>query len=333
MSYYIYQLKFLSPVHFGEAHNGGGLEKSSFTFSSDSIFSAICSELAYQGEEILLDKFIKMAQNNELLFSDLFPYQIEDKQQTRFYLPRPEIDTSTNIPVDDIESAKIMLSWENIIKDTPYIRVKDMAKYCASLNHKKPFLGEDRLIMGRSEVLEKVNCRNEISVPYYLKVYSFNENTGLYGIINIDEKNTNITVDDVQKILELLGYSGIGGERSSGYGRFELLDDIFALDDVDYYEDIVALNAMLKRENAPCKMNISVVCPLESEIEYVKKGWYKLVKRSGFTENIKRKDIFMLASGSCFNVRLKGNIVDISDKKHEHPIYRYGKGMYVGLRL
>lgn len=84
-------------------------------------------------------------------------------------------------------------------------------------------------------------------------------------------------------------------------------------------------------------MNISVLLPNKDDISIVKKGQYKLCKRSGFlspdgTPAQKKNDVYMIASGSCFPIRMQGEIATLSDATN-HPVWRYGKGLYVGLMV
>ena len=187
-----------------------------------------------------------------------------------------------------------------------------------------------------NSVTTKVNCRNGVSMPYFISSQTFKEGNGLYGIIELnvsDVKEKEEILNQIQNFIELLGYSGIGGKKSSGYGKFELLDDILDVAEADFYEDIAELNKMLTAEKAPMYMSVSVLHPFESELSDVKKGWYSIKKRSGFSDNIKRNDIYMIEAGSCFAKKIAGNIIDVSDKKINHPVYKYGTGLYVGLGI
>ena len=91
MSYFLYQLSFDGPVHFGDTSLGGGLEQAGWTYTSDTLFSSVCTELAGQGEYKLLDDFISMALEGKILLSDLFPYQLADGDEPQLFLPVPFI--------------------------------------------------------------------------------------------------------------------------------------------------------------------------------------------------------------------------------------------------
>jgi CRISPR-associated protein Csm4 len=63
------------------------------------------------------------------------------------------------------------------------------------------------------------------------------------------------------------------------------------------------------------------------------------LKRSGFVQSDstssaqKRNSVYMLASGSCFEKRVQGQMVKLNVTSVAHPIYRYGYGLYAGLFL
>lgn len=336
MSYYIYQLKFLSPVHFGDAHNGGSLEKTSIEFFADSMFSAICNEMVSAQSYDILENFINLAKNGNLKLSDLFPYQLSDKGNTTFYLPRPKIDFNTSIEAEDLKKTRNRLINEKFLSKEKYFKITELKKIFEMLATGKNRIKGESVEFAESSVTTKVNCRNGVSTPYFISSQTFKEGNGLYGIIELDISDTaekERILNQLQTFIEMLGYSGIGGKRTSGYGKFELLDDILDVAEGDFYEDIAELNNMLTAEKAYTYMSVSVLHPLESELSDVKKGWYSIKKRSGFADNIKRNDIYMIEAGSCFEKKITGNIIDISDKRISHPVYKYGAGMYVGLGI
>lgn len=134
-------------------------------------------------------------------------------------------------------------------------------------------------------------------------------------------------------MLLSLGYSGIGGKRSSGYGKFELADN-----DLMLYDDGTAIALMLYNEKSKYQMCLAPVCPRVDEIDVVKQGSYKLIKRGGFiassaaNDNIKRNSIYMLQEGSCFPERLRGQMLQQTVDGLAHDVYRDGIGMFVGLK-
>lgn len=325
MGYFYYRLNFDAPVHFGQSETGGKLEKTGFEFSADSLFSAICTELAQQGEQDLLEEIVDLAKNGDLLLSDLFPCMNKDGDEI-YYLPRPFLFRSNeSIEKLDMDRAKAISAQRKIAKKQQYIRVSEYGDFLKAMAKGEFYSVKTPLQdFGENYLMARVNCRQSEPLPYYVGQYTFADNAGLYGIVKIPEEFQEKFIT----ILSALGLTGIGGKRSSGYGRFT--SELFELD--EKFEDTKALIKMLENSRATTQMNISILKPAADELKSVKEGQYQLKKRSGFTENIKRDSVYMLASGSCFNKRLNGEVLDIS-RDYGHPIWRYGKGLFVGLEI
>ena len=62
MMYYIFTLKFLTPVHFGDTANGGSLDKFSLQCSADTLFAALCNEAANKGSDAVATLVKKTAE-------------------------------------------------------------------------------------------------------------------------------------------------------------------------------------------------------------------------------------------------------------------------------
>ena len=87
MKYYLFTLKFLTPVHFGDSGNGGNLERVSMTCSADTFFSALCNEAAMISKdcvETLVNKFAE----GKVKLSSLFPFYQADDEELQLYLPK-----------------------------------------------------------------------------------------------------------------------------------------------------------------------------------------------------------------------------------------------------
>ena len=328
MSYFLYQLSFDGPVHLGDTSMGGGLEQAGWTYTSDTLFSSICTELAGQGEYRVLDDFVKLALESKLLLSDLFPYQLSEGDELQLFLPLPYITlgNSGDQVVLTWEEAKIVSARRKKSKRQMFCRVSELQQYCDSLRAGTQYEPATDMELGDEFITTRVNCRGEQSLPYFVKGNVFQPRAGLYLIAQLPD-----SFDEVfQNILCSLGLSGIGGKRSSGFGRFHLHDDGLELDDAyEWYADTRVLHTMLTGEHKRY-MCLSSVLPSTDELDAVKAGTYKLRKVSGFSEGIKRDSIYMLESGSCFDCRLQGQLAELGSQAG-HPVWRYGKGLSAGL--
>lgn len=341
MAYYIFTLKFLTPVHFGDAANGGFLDKIAMSCSADTLFAALCNEAALQGEAVV-QQFVEKVSAKKVAFSSLMPYfRVLDKEKKKetdihFYLPKPLLTDEVNK-----QSAKSFQEMKQLAtklkkqKKTSFIRASQIKQLLQSRkNGVAPELQVDDFAV--PFVSGRVNLRDEKPQPYYVGSYVFADNAGLYLLCSVED---DADVDFVEKLLISLGASGIGGKRSSGYGKFAIADVSCKLSaDGGKSDDDSAIALMLFAADSSLQMCVAPLCPQQEDVLSVKAGAYRLVKRGGFIsspelgENVKRNSIYMLAEGSCFSKRLEGRMLEQSIAGLSHRVYRNGLGMFLGLR-
>ena len=332
MEYYVYRLKFDTPVHFGAAHQGGKLEQSDYTLSSDTLFSAICCELAQHGEDELLAEVIEKNKQGSLLFSGLFPYK-ETNKGTAFYLPKPVmyIEPKNDGKGKSLQEIRQQATIRKKQKKVEFIRAGNLNQYMSSLRNGTGFTEENDF--GTAALTEKVNCREEEPLPYYVGSFSFYENSGLYLLVGDESKKNKALIDG---ILTSLGISGIGGKRSSGYGKFSIIGSGERLSEIKTSDGKVLLSML--NSQSEWYMSMSSVIPEKDDMAALKDSQYKLIKRSGFItplagESIRKKNsIFAIAAGSCLKAKITGAVAELGES-NGHAVLRSGKGLYVGLPL
>lgn len=87
MRHEIILFRFTSPVHFGDAAEGGDLGEILSYCRADTFFSALCRETADISQE-LLECVIENVRLGNLRVSDLFPWK-KANHCYELYLPRP----------------------------------------------------------------------------------------------------------------------------------------------------------------------------------------------------------------------------------------------------
>ena len=309
MKYKVYKMSFLTAVHFGT----GTLESGEYTFYADTLFSALCQEACKQNIS-LCDKLCEYVFSDQLRLSDAFPY-IGDT----LYLPKPmmRIEKEHN-------SASSVL--KKAYKKLKYIPVEEFEEY---LKGEYDVLSKQNIgNLGSYEAKTAVSIRgNEKTEPYRVGQYFFNEGNGLYFVVGYEREEAVLLLE---KLLNSLSYSGIGGKRSSGYGRFKT--------------EVRKVPESLEKRlagNAARYMTLSVSLPKEVELEEVMKdAEYVLCKRSGFVasetyakEQMRKKDIFVFKAGACFRKKYDGDVYDVSSEGGNHPVYRYAKPLFVGVEV
>lgn len=328
MRYEIILFRFTSPVHFGDAAEGGDLGEILSYCRADTFFSALCREAADISQE-LLACVVEGVQRGKLRFSDLFPWK-KGMSCYELYLPRPVM----NLP--HTEQAKT-LSYEEVreqsgerkkYKKRSFIRASEMESYLQERNiSAQPDFGKE-------ELRTQYNAREKR--PYGIGAYHFMPDAGLYLILSGDEE----LAEKLEPLIKLLGMAGIGGKRSSGFGKYIFEDDPLDLSDENTYGgDDVSLYKMLCAGHSNCYMALSSFLPEKLEVGDMSSGTGKIIKRGGFawsremTGPAKVSSVYMMASGSCFSKRLEGRIADVNNGSVPHPVYKYGKGLFVGLPL
>ena len=303
MKYKIYKLSFTTPVHFGT----GVLNESAINFCADTLFSALYIEAIKLD---MADQLYSAVKEGKLLISDAFPYM--DK---RYFLPKPMIYIEPKEQGNSTVKKKY--------KKLKYIPVEEISNFLSgNLNPENC----DMQDLGKeySQVMSAVRREEEDALPYRVGNYLFNEDCGLYVIATFANEDVEYLLND---LFTSLSYSGIGGKRSSGKGRFVLKNGI---------KD-ERLQAMLERKSDKY-MLISSALPTESELETALDGASYLVhKRSGFVysenysdEEMKKRDLYTMQAGSCFTKPFTGDIYDVNEDGN-HPVYRYAKGMFLGV--
>lgn len=323
----------MSPVHFGDVANGGNLERVNITFSSDSLYSAICNELA--PNKTILKQFIDLISSGIIKLSSLFPYYCEDENEWQCYLPKPVLNVQRPIKPMSFEETKKNATVLKKVKKVEFVRASVLSDDEQKFNFDTLMLDAETMpSFGYSQVVTRVNRRVNPGEPYHVGNYRFNDEAGLYGIVAFE---TNEAKQLFDYIIELLGYSGIGGKRSGGYGKFELRHSAILIDQSSDSEDISSLYHLLHNNSAMQYMSIASVIPQADELDTVVKGQYALRKRSGFvqsssmSENMKRNSCYSIKEGSCFDGVLKGQIVTFTHHGLNHALERNGLGFFVGV--
>lgn len=331
MKYYVLRLKFLTSVHFGTAENKKSGNLQSFNCCADTFFSALATEAAALDTQ-LCESFIAAAQEGSLLFSDLLPYY--SGAEDELYVPVPcyrrEYANTLNF---NLSFKDLCLQYEarREHENLAYIRAGAVKAFIQPLTDGN-VPEQEKHRFGWSGVQRRMDFRNGGSA-YYVSNYSFAAGAGLYCIVALKDDSL---LEPLLKTVELLGLGGIGGRRSSGFGKFVLRDKPLELAE-DCGGDAGVLYKLLNSENAGVQMTLSVLCPVTGQIDAVKEGSFVLLRRSGFAYNHeagcyeKRSNVYMIKAGACFGKRVDGQVLELAAQGAGHAVYRYGKAMYMGL--
>lgn len=332
MAYLLYKLKFPNGIHIGSEK---GLEATEITINSDTFYSAIFSEyMKLYGD----DKLFKITEEGNFKISNLFPFK-EINYNTVFYLPKPIVNIS-QIKDDDLRN-NIDRKKIKKINFIPAHRLNDYFSYL----EKGTNFPEIDVDFGERQLFtkNKVSTTGEDTKIYNVETFKFNEDSGLYFIMEIDDKTYDEWEEKLYEVFESLSLTGIGGKKSSGYGKFKIDDPmIFDGEDFDMIESIddEVINKSLY-EDTKHYLLLSTYSPQKEEIEKINsdENCYKIIKRSGFVnkksysnEPQKMKQVYMLSAGSTLNFKPEGRLLDLN-LYGNHSIYRMGKPIVMGVHL
>ena len=348
-----------NPVHFGRL--GIGIEETTERVHSDSLFSAWISSYARlfgkNKVEELLQNFpkylnqtssqVEEKDSTPLKISSTFIYrQIEDK--TVYYLPRP-IKSPINYPKDDLKFLKtykkikylpleIWQRWyqgkgfsdqdgEELKERVTNKEAEGELKTAGTFDYSKAF---------------KINKHPKIAVDritaatnlYHTGLVQFQwekETSGLYFLLNYSYENKQLE-KELKAALNLLGEEGIGGERSSGAGRFT----------AEWLELPETWNKIVKASGTHHTL-ISLFWDSSITEEFLQNAAYEIQECGGWIaqSNIRRRKVRMFAEGSVFAQKPQGELVDVTPaelidnagKPKFHPIYRSGISLALPIKI
>lgn len=306
----IVKLFFTAPVHFG----GGRLSDSNYTCDAGTLFSALYIEALRVG---VADGLLEAVRSGALSLSDAFPFVGK-----ALYLPKPMMPpaaASSQKTFDGEGDSRV----RKASKKLDYIPAERYGDYLSG--RFDPVVELERFKVGTSALQTKVNllrAHGDDAEPYHVGGFSFRRDAGLYFLVKSDGF-------DLYPLLEQLSYSGLGGKRTSGYGRFS-----YSVEAQDPLRQVAAVN----RTDEARYILLSAAAPSSAELtdELLAGSRYKVVRRGGFIQSAsysatpqKRRDLYLFAAGAVFARRFDGGVFDVSNMRGSHPVYRYARAMWM----
>lgn len=332
MAYLLYKLRFPNGIHIGTAF-GNTLEETMIGTYSDTFFSAIYNEYMkiYDDNELY-----KISETGDFLVSDLLPFKEKEDRTTDFYLPKPFINIERKVIKTEttVDRKKV--------KAINFIPADKLNEYFSFLEKGTKFPEiDDNFGKRQLYTKNKVSLNGEDIKLYNIEVFKFNKNSGLYFIVKLPEDDK--WQEIFENILESLSLTGIGGKKNSGFGQFISEDPMF-FDGTDFDAIESESDAFINRALFSNEKKFLILSSYSPKIEEIKKikesdNCYQLIKRSGFVNSSsyseqaeKRKQVYMLSSGSVLNFKPEGKILDLS-LHGNHSIYRMGKPIVLGVKI
>lgn len=327
-----------SPAHFGEL--GIGIEETSERVRSDTLFSAWITGYVrlFGGKAVkeLLDKFLAEPEPPFRL-SSTFIYRIQNGHET-FYLPHPKRFPHKYPVGDDMEFSKEY-------KKLNYLPLDIWKRwYQSQQGFAKDDLESDNLASYKDAY--KIDKVPKVSIDRTTRATNFyhtgfvqfrweeKNKSGLYFLLMMPKADPELEAD-LKAVLKFLGEEGIGGERSSGAGRFE----VTSWENLPkVWKDVV---------EAPGDMYSLISTFWDSPLDnaLLENASYELQERGGWITSPssgrkkRRKSVQMFIEGSVFPVIPQGKLADVTpdgfDNPHQggHRVYRSGIALSLPLTI
>lgn len=343
---YVYRLAPRTPFHFGL--RGVGIEETEAFCPADTLFSALClTRREWEGEAALdawLARFPPLNGSGlpPLRLSSAFPYAGEV-----LFFPKPLLPA--NLPPGTRQTQAKML------KKIAYVSPGILQAWLAQddLNAQ---VDDDLLLqggrvwvtrdeMGRlAEFRERgtkqirlwataarprvtVDRATSRSAVYQAGVVHFRPGTGLFTLVELLDGDARAERDRLTTLFQVMGHGGLGGERSSGYGQFELLGP--------------ELFAGLGPADGDLFLTLAPYHPTEAEVQAGVLGEgasYSLLTRRGWVGSpegmsLRRRAVRLLGEGSVLQSTGQASYGDLADvTPHDehgqealgHKVWRYG---------
>ena len=317
-----YYLNFRSPLHLGR--RGVGLEETEISISADTLFSAICQTWrTFYGEEVLTDFLAQYETSEPFLLTSAFPFA----DDTRFF-PKPlVIDPKIRFSDDDRKKLKKV----RFLSERRFRQIVDgelSASDSADLIQDNDLINDGQLWIHNDDkcprtvwktdkrprvTLDRQSSASEI---WHLKAIKFETGCGLWFDVQFDTEEIQT---QIETILHVLGDTGIGGERSAGYGIFDLHSEPTDPQPESESDRFITLAPIGPRD--------------ADELDRLIQGdnvGYTLEERSGWIgssegSGLRRQQVWMFAEGSVLNGNgaQGGRLVDLRPDACPHPVWRY----------
>lgn len=323
----LYRLDPTSSFHLGE--RGIGMEESSVMFHSDSLFGAIswAWDMLHGTDELeaLLDLF--RSGDVPFVISSAFPF---GKDLLLFPRPlsvvgkMPDRSRRANIVSKGIFEQIINgedLGNSSIIHGGDVLLTSSESKMLNALD----IGNEDATCWNRADTPRVVLDRSSrVSDVYHVGEVFFSKDCGLFFLANFRHQGIK---SKFEAAIRLLGDEGIGGDRSSGKGSFQLICETLSL----------------KTPKSQYSTTLSLYHPTKREVEdgLVERAKYKLIARSGWISSpsvgsLRKKSVRMMVEGSILPTDgrpFNGSLVDVTpEKMTAHRVYRNGLAFTVSAK-
>ncbi len=301
-------------------HHSGARERVDRVCHSDTLFAAVTSAMDLLGSR---DAWLEAAGNAEVRMSSAFPFQGKT-----LFAPPPR---SLWPP-----AASSRVRWRgasfvplgviaDLLADKPLDENRwrvDGASECL-IAQDRPGPGPSRIALRSAAAVDRLNGNTEAHTAACLE---FSPGAGLWLAVSFSDEDARLRWEEpVRAAFRLLADTGIGGERSRGWGRFESPEFRSGV-----FPDLL-IPAPSSEVVAPAWWLLSLFRPADSETVDWTQGRYDVITRGGRVESAAgwgalKQSSRMVAEGSVLlsDFPPRGATTDVAPEGFPHPVLRSG---------
>jgi CRISPR-associated protein Csm4 len=308
-------------AHFGEL--GIGLEETNERVRSDTLFSAWITSYARLFGQEAVTKLLDSFQNSyPFHHSSTFLYCQRDGKYL-YYLPKP-LYFPKNYPIGkDLDFTKVYKK----LRYLPLSVWKRWYQEGAWNDRDQQELTENpssNFDYGKTHKIHRVprvaiaRLGGETNF-YHTGFVKFERSAGLYFLLQL----TDMSLErDLQAALHFLGEEGLGGERSSGAGRFK----------VEWLNLPEEWRSIVEFSGGQYHTLMSLFWDEPRSLGTLDNAYYEIQERGGWVSSpvsghqLRRKKVRMFGEGSIFSFQPRGKLADVTPDgfRKIHPVYRSG---------
>jgi len=311
------------PWRFGP--DNGARDRASVVGHSDTVYSAVCSAMAYLGElEPWLDATAR-EDSPAVRFSSLFPFQ----GRTLFAPPPQHLWPPALAQRLRFRSAKFapLGLIQDLVREQP---LREDRWEVDGLSGCVIFAGGQSPFRETLRGAAAIDRQTGAALPHQTACIEFNQNCGLWLVVEFASAEAAETWRPrVQAAFRWLGDSGLGGERSRGWGRSE---------EVEFQRGVLP-DLLLPTGDSDAGHTgywlLSLYSPCDADAVDWDRGDYRLQVRNGRVESdgSLKRSLRMVAEGSVVlaGAKPRGAAHDVAPAGHAHPVYRAGWALSIAL--
>jgi CRISPR-associated protein Csm4 len=342
-----------TPAHFGEV--GIGLEESCERVRSDTLFSALISSYSRLFDTEKVEELLaKFQQSPCFRHSSTFIYRCQKDKYT-YYLPKPLVFPK-NYPIGkDLEFTKTYKKlsylplevWQRwyqgdgftdsdgkaLIGETKKSVKDSILHQAGTFDYSKAFKIDKNPKVAIDRTTRSTNFYHTGFVQFESSPYQFesqlNQHSGLYFILNFPTTNPKLE-KEIQATLNFLGEEGLGGERSSGAGRFQvewlnLTEDWKKV--IQHQQSNYCLISLFWDNSISPELLNETAC-----YEIQERGGWIASSPSGYQK--RRKMVRMFTEGSVFSADPQGKLANVTPERFKaHQVYRSGVSLSLPISI